>query len=310
MKNNSSPFIFVIRVALVYYHAITLNYHLDGMNTSSEISGMKKRVPPLMEAFRILTVAVLSLILPLSFLLLARLFVTRYIGLISSSHDSFNFCSIFFFFSTQPIILQLMVFVITLSCLAHSLTGKLVFLPSQSSSEPFVRPHLYVAWILLCVFHIYVGLGVEGSIEAGIDGCGLGQQRSFVCRVVFFLGLHETMLFWSRMVVKPVVDDTFFGFSKAEGWTDNVLMGLSSGGLWWWRLREEVEAVVMLPEILGIGVVGFVWWWLYCSTVAIGVVVVVKGCIFTSVIIFRGRNVLEGESRPDHHPQKLDVEPV
>ncbi|XP_073148355.1 uncharacterized protein [Henckelia pumila] len=285
------------------------------MNTSSDISCMKKKVPPVTEAFRILTAALLSLILPLSFLLLARLSVAHYLGI--SSHNgqeySFYLCSLFFLFSEQPIILQLLVSVITLSCLAHSLTGKLVFVPSRSSSEPFGRPHLLVAWILLCVFHFCVGLGVEGSIVAGIDGSGFGQRRSFLCRVVFFLGLHETMVFWSRMVVKPVVDDTFFGFSKAEGWADKAAMGLSLGGLWWWRLREEVEAVVVVPEIMGIGVAAFVWWSLYCSTVAVGVVMLVKGFVFTAGVIFTSRNniALEGETRPDqYHPHKLQIEPV
>ncbi|XP_073290566.1 uncharacterized protein [Primulina huaijiensis] len=282
------------------------------MNTSSETSCIKKRVPPVREALRILTAALLSLIIPLSFLLLARLSVAHYLGISSSynGQDSFNLRSVFFLFSSQRILLQVLVCVITLSCLAHSLTGKLVFVTRKSSSEPFARSHLYVVWILLCVFHICVGLGVEGSIASGIDGSVFGQQRSFVCRVIFFLGLHETMLFWSRMVVKPVVDDTFFGFSKAEGWADKVAMGLSFGGLWWWRLREEVEAVVLVPEIMGIGVAGFVWWWLNSSTVAVGVVMVVKGCIFTVGVIFRSRNAFEGESRPDHHPEKLHNEPV
>ncbi|KZV22630.1 hypothetical protein F511_02647 [Dorcoceras hygrometricum] len=273
---------------------------------------MKKRVPPATEAFRILTATLLSLILPLSFLLLARVCVARYLRISAATHnhhDSFHLSSIFFLFTEHPIILQLLVSLITVSCLAHSLT-EFVFAASIPSLEPFERFHLHIAWILLSFFHIFVGLGVEGSIAAGVSGCGFGQQRSFVCRVVFFLGLHKEMMFWSRMVVRPVVDDTFFGFSKGEGWADKVAMGLSLGGLWWWSLREEVEAVVVLPEIMGVGAVGFVWWWLYCSTASIGVVMVAKGCISTVGVIFRRTDASEGESRPVHIPWKLQIEPV
>lgn len=110
------------------------------------------------------------------------------------------------------------------------------------------------------------------------------------------------MLFWGRTVVKPVVDDTIFGYWRKEGWVEKVALGLSYGGLWWWRLREEVESLVMVPEVkrelmMGIGVADFVGWWLYYLTVTIGMVRVVKGLISPVLILTRRRE--EGESRPN-----------
>ena len=60
-------------------------------------------------------------------------------------------------------------------------------------------------------------------------------------RVVFLLGLHETMQVWARMVVRPVVDDTVFGVAaREEKWVERVVVAASLGALWWWRLREDV----------------------------------------------------------------------
>ncbi|GFS33467.1 hypothetical protein Acr_00g0028610 [Actinidia rufa] len=88
-----------------------------------------------------------------------------------------------------------------------------------------------------------------GSIAAGIVGFGLGNERSLPSRVFFFLGMHEMMLYWWRAVVKPVVDDTIFGFSKEERWVQRVAVAASFGTLWWVRLRHEVESLVLVLEV-------------------------------------------------------------
>ncbi|KAI8522578.1 hypothetical protein RHMOL_Rhmol13G0007600 [Rhododendron molle] len=51
-----------------------------------------------------------------------------------------------------------------------------------------------------------IGLGIEAIIAAGID-----HERILSGRAVFMflLGLHETMLYWWRVVVKPVGDRVF-----------------------------------------------------------------------------------------------------
>ncbi|KAI3460750.1 hypothetical protein Pfo_017413 [Paulownia fortunei] len=280
-----------------------------GLNSSEtcQTNGKKNRVRwgggAVREPFQILTTTLLSLLLPLSFLLLARLSTAHYLLSVSDNyptpHPTSFVCS-FFLYTKKPTILHLLVSVISVSSLTHALTGKITFL--SQSPEHLTRPRLYAAWIFLCVLQVCVGLGIEGSIAAGIDGSGFGQENSYLCRVVFFFGLHETMLFWGRAVVKPVVDDTIFGYWRKEGWVEKVAIGLSYGWLWWWRLREEVESLVVVPEVkrelmMGIGVADFMGWWLYYLTVTIGMVRVVKGLICTVMILTRRRE--EGESRPN-----------
>ncbi|PIN15606.1 hypothetical protein CDL12_11751 [Handroanthus impetiginosus] len=253
----------------------------------------------LREPFHIITTTLLSLLLPLSFLLLARLSTTHYLLSLSNYNPTrpTSFLSSLFLYTKNPTITPLLVSLISVSCLTHALTGKIKSLRPSST-----RYRLYAAWIFLCILQICVGLGIEGSIATGIDGCGFGQENSFLCRVIFFFGLHETMLFWGRTVVKPVVDDTIFGYWRKEGWPEKAAIGLSYGALWWWRLREEAEALVGVPEMkrelmMETGVADFVGWWLYYLTVTIGMVRVVKGLIWTVTILACRRG--EGESRPN-----------
>lgn len=138
----------------------------------------------------------------------------------------------------------------------------------------------------------------------GIDGSGFGAEGSLVCRMVFFFGLHETMMFWGRAVVKPVVDDTVFGVSREEGLAEKVVLAIGYGGLWWWRLREELEALVVVPEVkrelmMGLGVADFVGWWLYYLTVTIGMLRVVRGLISTVGILTRRTEVVESRFNDD-----------
>ncbi|XP_042050213.1 uncharacterized protein LOC121795701 [Salvia splendens] len=227
--------------------------------------------------FQIMTTTLLSLLLPLSFLLLARLASAHY--LLSVSED----------YPRRP----------RVSSLTNAVTGKTTFL-SRSPAEPLTPARLYVAWLFLVVLQLCVGVGIEGSIAASVEGSNFGQDGSFICRLVFFFGLHEIMLFWWRTVVKPVVDDTIFGGWRAEGWVEKAVVGLSYGGLWWWRLREEVEALVMVAEVkremmlMGVGVVDFLGFWLYYVTVTVGMVRMVRALVSTVAILVRRR-----ESRPN-----------
>ncbi|XP_075504337.1 uncharacterized protein LOC142541754 [Primulina tabacum] len=235
------------------------------------------------ETFHILTNTLLSLLLPLSFLLLARLATANYFQSASDNYPTQNptylLCSLFL--NKRLTILHLLVSVISAATLAQGLTGKTTFL-----SQPFLTRHrLYAAWTLLCVLQLCVGLGIEGSIAAGVEGSSLGQEKGLLCRVLFFLGLHETTRFWWRTVVKPVVDDTVLGvYREEEGWVVKLVIGVGFGWLWWWRVREEVEALALAAEMrrelmMGIGVADFVGWWLYYITVTVGMVRVVKGLI-------------------------------
>ncbi|KAL3517365.1 hypothetical protein ACH5RR_019954 [Cinchona calisaya] len=116
------------------------------------------------------------------------------------------------------------------------------------------------------------------------------ERISWLSKLMFLLGLHETMHFWSRKVAKPVVDDTVMGFVvKEERWTERVGMGLSLGALWWWKLRDEVDSLVVVAELKGcsFGVADFVGWWLYYLTLTIGIIRVMKGGIWLGILIIR-----------------------
>lgn len=254
----------------------------------------------LKQPFHILTVTLLSLLLPLSFLLLSRLSCANYYNLLPASTSTAppeqpseyycNFCFSLFLYST-PSLLYILVSIVSIAALIHALTGKITIIAEPPS--PIFRPHLYTAWIFLCTLQVCVGLGIEKSITTGIDGSSLSSldRCNLLSRVVFFLGLHETMLHWCRVVVKPVVDDTVFGGAREERWEERVVMVVSFGWLWWWRLRDEIESLVVVTiakkELsMSIGMADFVGWWLYYVTVTIGMVRVVKGFIWLAMVFF------------------------
>lgn len=151
-----------------------------------------------------------------------------------------------------------------------------------------------------------VGLGIEGSIEAGVEGSDIGIKRGLLSRIIFFLGLHEIAVLWYRTVVKPVVDDTIFGARGAERWAERVAVAMSLGGLWCWKLRDEVEALVIVAEVkkdlgMGIGVGDFVGWWLYYLAVTIGMVRLVKGMMWFGMILLCER-VRRVNNHSNNHP--------
>ena len=91
------------------------------------------------------------------------------------------------------------------------------------------------------------------------------------------------------MVVRPVVDDTVFGGARRERWVERVGLAAGLGTLWWWRLREEVETLVLVAQVkseqlMDVGIGDFVGWWLYYLIVTIGMVRIVKGLIWIFMI--------------------------
>ncbi|XP_057965536.1 uncharacterized protein LOC131156107 [Malania oleifera] len=243
------------------------------------------------EPFHLLTLTLLSLLLPLSFLLLSRLSIAHYLLTLNPPHQNPYFSPLLsIFLYTNPTLLHALVSIVLVASLVHGFTGRSTTFLSESP-RPIFQPHLYVAWAFLSTLQVCVCLGIEGSMSAGVEGFGgFGNERSLFSGVVFFIGLHEAMCYWSRMVVKPVVDDTVFGVAKEEKWAERVAAALSVGGLWWWRLRDEVGFLVMVVEIekklsMGAGLNEFVGWWLYYLTVTIGMVRVVKGIMWVGMIL-------------------------
>ncbi|GMI66638.1 hypothetical protein HRI_000333100 [Hibiscus trionum] len=245
-------------------------------------------LPTLKESFHLLTITLLSLLIPLSFLLLARLSCVNYI-LTAVASNPLHFPSSFFFYA-NPAVLYVVVSVLSIATLFHGLTGKITF--ASNSPEAVYKPRLFTAWLVLCILQVSVGLGIEGSIASGIDGAGFGVERTLFSRLIFFLGLHEVMFFWFRTVVKPVVDDTIFGAATPERWVHRAVIAVSVGTLWWWKLRDEVESLVVVAEAkkelsMDIEVADFVGWWLYYLTVAIGIIRVVKAILWLGIVLLR-----------------------
>ncbi|KAJ1412559.1 hypothetical protein SESBI_20286 [Sesbania bispinosa] len=254
------------------------------------------------EAFYLFTLTLLSLLLPLSFLLLARLSVAQYyLQTLTWYHSTQSFPYVLSLaLQINPCILYFLVSIITAASLIHGLTGQITTLSDSYSSSIVIQPRLYTAWILLCTFQVCVGLGIEGSILGGFydSDSSFGVERSLLSRVVFFLGLHETTQVWCGLVVRPVVDDTVFGFGRKERWVERVCLAASLGTLWWWRLREDVETLVVMAEakkeqLMEVGMGDFVGWCLYYVTVTIGMVRVVKGLMWIAMIFLCRRRETE-----------------
>ncbi|XP_061338387.1 uncharacterized protein LOC133285215 [Gastrolobium bilobum] len=256
-------------------------------------------VPTHKGVFYLLTITVLNLLLPLSFLLLATLSRAQYylqtLTWYHSPQPFLYFLSLVLYIN--PSILYILVSIVSVATLIHGLTGKITLF-SESSCSSVLQPRLHTAWILLCMFQVFVGLGIEGSIAAGVydSDPSYGAERSLLSRVFFLLGMHETTQVWTRMVVRPVVDNTLFGVERKERWFERVAMAASLGTLWWWRLREEVETLVVVAEakkeqLMDVGIGDFVGWWLYYLTVTIGMVRIVKGLMWMFMISLCRRRV-------------------
>ncbi|KAI3920596.1 hypothetical protein MKW92_041311 [Papaver armeniacum] len=240
--------------------------------------------PILSVPFYIFTLILLSLLLPLSFLLLARLSHVKYLSLPPSFLLSL-------FLNVNPALLEFLLSFFSVTALFHGLTGKFTLL----YGSPPLQPRLHIAWI--CLFlQVTVGLGTDIIVISGVlpDDFGGDKRGLLPSRIIFFIGLDETMLHWGRTVVRPVVDDTIFGGARTEKWFEKVAISAALVALWLWRLRDEVEMLVLVVEIkrellIGLGISDFIRWWLYYLTVTIGMLRVIKGFIWFAKGLFSRR---------------------
>ncbi|CAI8603702.1 unnamed protein product [Vicia faba] len=255
--------------------------------------------------FHLLTISILTLLLPLSFLLLSSLSGAKFH---LETHSLQEHLPYIFSFAihTSPCILYVLVSIVSVATLINGLMGKITVL-NDSSNSILLRTRLYISWkwILLCIFQICVGLGIEASIAAGVFDSDEDVfvedvvERSFLSRMIFLLGLHETTQIWSKVVVRPVVDDTVFGNGKREGlWVEKVVVAGCLGTLWWWKLREEIENLGVIGEtekeqLMDVGIEEFVGWWLYYLTVTNGMVRIVKGVMWIFMVSLCRRRVIE-----------------
>ncbi|KAL9242959.1 hypothetical protein vseg_016910 [Gypsophila vaccaria] len=261
----------------------------------------------LVQPIYILSVTLLSLLLPVSFLLLSRLSTVHY--LLSSASITPPKTFIFsLFLHTNATLLHVLVLVVSFAALVHALTGRislLTELPGRIS-----RPRVHVAWMFLCSLQMCVGLGVEATIEAEVTGPRFGVGRSMISKVVFFMGLHETMIHWCRIIVRPVVSDTVYGGPREERWQDRWAMAACFGLLSWWRLRDEVDSLVVVVEakramMMKVGLGDSIGFMLYYLTVAIGMSRILKGLLWFCMKFFC-RRLVDDHDYDLHLEEKFD----
>ena len=194
----------------------------------------------LLRPFQMISISLLSLLVPLSFLFLSRLSLSSVPVTVSRVSS--------FLHQADAGVLYTILSLIIISTLVNNLSGK----PECS----LLHSHLYVCWIVLFLVQACVAFGIEGIMSTTTptnpdENLFLASQERWVLvRVMFFLGLHEVMLMWFRVVVKPVVDDTVFGvYGEEERWSERAVVAMTFGLMWWWRLRDEVESLVVVAEV-------------------------------------------------------------
>ncbi|EFH52931.1 hypothetical protein ARALYDRAFT_907814 [Arabidopsis lyrata subsp. lyrata] len=250
------------------------------------------------EQFRLITTTLLSLLLPLSFLLLSRLSSAAFLLSLSSTPQN----SDYFFLNTIPALLYAVVSIITVHTLIHCLITKIRTSEDTNRSIGFYYPRVSIAWLILLILQFSVGLGLQVTMSKGVNGIVNGNNHNFLTRLLFFFGLLEMILQWYRVIVKTVVESGFGG-REEETVVERVALAASCGALWWWKLREEVEALVGVMEvkrallllsidvdynlnsIVDLGTIDFLNWLLYYLIVTIGVVRIVKGCFRVGMIL-------------------------
>lgn len=109
------------------------------------------------ETLQIFTTTLLSLLLPLSFLLLARLSTADYLLSLNDfqvvEQPSMVFFSLLNSIPLSP--LHILVSLLCVASLVHTLNDGRISFPSFSISPgTTVRPRLYTAWIVLCTFQV------------------------------------------------------------------------------------------------------------------------------------------------------------
>lgn len=191
-----------------------------------------------------LATAFLSLLLPLSFLLLAA---ARY-------------KSPFFLIATKTTLILLVSLVTLAAALDTIIKTK--------------RRRLQGAWILLLfLIQVCLWLGIQGTVDFQISGYSYTVGSwALPRRLAFAVGLHVMTSYWSRNAVKPVVED-----GNGDG-CSGLLTAAALANLWWLKLREEAEALVVVPWVVAeLGIGDVVGWLLYYSTAAIGLAAALKG---------------------------------
>lgn len=246
------------------------------------------------ECGRIIATTFLSLLLPLSFLLLARLSAARYFSTAMNDDDRevYSFLTAVFLHTKTTLILSFLVSAVAIEALVQGLNGG----DKDKTAALFVseRRRLHAAWVLIFLMQVCLSLGIHGTVD-DVEMNGFAAVGNLLSprRVVFVLGLHEITVRWRRSVVAPVVDETMLGISGKGGssWVEEVVLAAAFGNLWWGSLRDEAEALVALPWVraeleMDVEVADCVGWLLYYLTAVIGGVRAIRGLSWATMRIF------------------------
>ncbi|XP_010523180.1 PREDICTED: uncharacterized protein LOC104801571 [Tarenaya hassleriana] len=167
--------------------------------------------------------------------------------------------------------------------LFHSLSGK--------TACYVLHSRLYLCWIVLYIhwavlFVVQAPLiGIMGTLTENFDARLFiaAQERWVLIRVLFFLGLHEVMMVWFRLVVKPVVDDTIPGVYTEKRLSERGVVAVTFGMMWWWRPMEEAEGLAVVAEpkhklLIGLEALDYGNWLIYytCAVPVIGILRVLR----------------------------------
>ncbi|RZC51662.1 hypothetical protein C5167_020097 [Papaver somniferum] len=179
--------------------------------------------------------------------------------------------------------------------------------------------HLFNLVFILRGFSLQITVGwgiaiVVPGVWPDPDEYGVDKRSLLISRIIFYMGLHETMLHWASIVIRPIVDCKIFGGSRSEKWIEKAAISSGFGALWWWSLKDKVDTLALAVEIkrellIGWGISDFINWWLYYLTVTVGVLRVVKCFIwFAKGLLFYRRpqdsnnGSCEDDNKVLHHP--------
>ncbi|KAH0448741.1 hypothetical protein IEQ34_022541 [Dendrobium chrysotoxum] len=217
-------------------------------------------------SFHAVCLTLLSLLLPLSYLLFCRLSYTPLPPTLNS------------------IILYVAISFLSLSSLFYSITGHTLHIELPNC----------IAWAILCLFQACITFGIEGTIRDGF--LPLGNTSAFahemwLKRTLLFIGIYEQMMLWKEKFVEPVVDGTFIEKERMEQGIDRFIMGLSFSGLWLGLLQTEVGPLVLASTRGGfskrVGWCDFVIWFVTFATLMTGFVRAVQFLVWQLSILLQ-----------------------
>ncbi|KAL0927441.1 hypothetical protein M5K25_001608 [Dendrobium thyrsiflorum] len=224
---------------------------VEEMTSQEEENGEGNFISSLVkQSFHRISLTLLSLLLPLSLLLLSRL---------TSSPPTCKIISV---------ILYILVFVLSFTCLVFSITGHSLTMKAPRS----------IAWVILILFQGCISWAIKVTTTTTFEPIG-GDDDNIILviwikRTFIFVGVYEIMVRWRRVIVKPVVDDTVYGEERKEKGVEKTMMGIAFIVLWLWMLRMKVEPLDFVAGngSLGKGVQwsGFALWLLGLAVLMTG----------------------------------------